>query len=90
MSKAWRGGSTSAWRRVRAQVLADNLARTGGACTARVAPDCSGVAEQVHHTRGRGETGDDPRHLAAVCRACNLHIGQPGRTHPRPTPRSNW
>lgn len=90
MSRAWRGGSTTAWRRTRAAVLADNRARNGGACTARVSPDCTGVADQVHHTKGRAVTGDDPRYLVAVCRACNLHIGEPGRDHPAPSPKSKW
>jgi hypothetical protein len=35
------------------------------------------MAEVVHHTLGRTVTGDDPRHLVAACKACNLHIGDP-------------
>lgn len=90
MSRAWSKGSTTRWRKLRAAVLAENLATAGGRCTAAVPGVCTGLAEQVHHTLGRGITGDDPRYLAAVCRACNLHIGEPGRISPEPTPHSRW
>lgn len=38
---------------------------------------CLGVATQVHHTRGRSVTGDDPTHLVAACAPCNLRLGDP-------------
>lgn len=90
MSKAWNKGSTTAWRRLRAQVLADNTATNGGRCTAGVSPECTGIADQVHHTQGRSVTGDDPRYLAPVCGPCNRHIGQPGRLNPDPRRRTSW
>jgi hypothetical protein len=85
MSKAWQGGSTRAWRRTRAAVLA----RDGGVCRVRVPGVCTGLAECVHHIHGRAMTGDDPAYLTASCTACNLHIGEPGRD-PAPIPRTLW
>ncbi len=38
---------------------------------------CTGVADTVHHTLGRGVTGDDPRYLMGVCAACNRKAGEP-------------
>jgi 5-methylcytosine-specific restriction endonuclease McrA len=102
VSRGWAGGSTRAWRTLRAAVLA----RDGFRCRAH--PDhctqarakshtCTGaaplsggpgVAGHVHHTRGREMTGDDPAHLVAACPACNLAIGEPGaRTATDPQPR---
>jgi hypothetical protein len=90
MSKAWQGGSTARWRKIRAAVLAENLATDGGRCQAVVPGVCTGLAEQVHHTLGRGVTGDDPRYLLPVCRACNLHIGEPGKVSPPHRTASKW
>lgn len=50
--------------------------RHGRACAA----PCTRYAAVVHHVRGRARTGDDPRHLAAVCAACNGHVGDPSAT----------
>ena len=87
----WEQGSTTAWRRVRALVLA----RDGYRCRAHADGWCAmvkgdhrctslapltggpGVAGHAHHTRGRDVTGDDPRFIVAACPACNLHIGNP-------------
>lgn len=90
MSKAWAKGSTSRWRRIRAAVLAANQADAGGKCQAAVQGVCTGQADTVHHTLGRAITGDDPRYLQAVCRACNLHIGEPGRQSPQPKVITKW
>lgn len=82
MSKAWAKGSTRAWRRIRAYVLARDghhcRAHRDGWCT-RVpgTHQCDERATQVHHTHGRATTGDDPRYLVAACKPCNLHIGDP-------------
>lgn len=89
MSRSWKSGSTRAWRRTRALVLARDgyrcRAHTDGWCdqvpgahycteiAALTGPD----AGHAHHTRGRSVTGDDPRYLVAACAACNLHIGDP-------------
>lgn len=40
---------------------------------------CTEAATCVHHTKGRGVTGDDPRYLVASCAPCNLKIGDPTR-----------
>ncbi len=89
MSRSWRGGSTSAWRRTRAAVLANNLATNGGRCTLQTTV-CTGQATEVHHTLGRSVTGDDPRYLQAVCGECNRYIGDPTKHEPRPKLRSRW
>jgi len=91
MSKSWSGGSTRAWRRLRARVLLrDRLlcrAHADGWC-ARERPgahDCSvrvalagPDAGHVHHTLGKARTGDDEQHLVAACGPCNRWIGEPG------------
>jgi 5-methylcytosine-specific restriction endonuclease McrA len=91
MSRSWAKGSTRAWRTLRAAILAANRQDNGGRCQLAIRGTCTGDADQVHHTRGKAVTGDDPRHLVACCRACNLHVGNPARTHrPRPRPTSKW
>lgn len=85
MSKAWRNGSTSAWRKLRQVVLA----RDGYRCQLKV-DGCTTVATHVHHVVGREATGDDPRHLVAACASCNLQVGDPRRHNPRPRPRTRW
>jgi 5-methylcytosine-specific restriction endonuclease McrA len=86
MSKQWAKGSTAAWRRVRAQVLA----RDGRRCRIQIVGVCTTVADQVHHTIGRAVTRDNPAHLIAACRACNLRVGDPTGHDPDPTPRRWW
>ena len=97
MSRSWAGGSTTRWRRTRAAILAAN---PGGRCQLNVGQGCprhsqpcpgicTGRADTVHHTNGKAH-GDDPRHLAAVCAACNLHVGNPATYDPQPQPRSRW
>lgn len=89
MSRNWEGGSTRKWRRIRAGVLQANLIENEGRCTLGL-DVCTGVATQVHHTEGRGETGDDPRYLQAVCGECNRKIGDPTQARPRPKRVSRW
>ena len=89
MSRTWAKGSTRAWRRLRAYVLARDgyrcRAHADGWC-AKVPGQhtCTGIAAlagpdagHAHHTRGKAVTGDDPRYIVAACQACNLHIGDP-------------
>ena len=78
---AWAGGSTTRWRKLRARILAANLASNAGRCAAAISGVCTGIATEVHHVKGRSVTGDDPKWLAALCRACNQHIGDP-QAHP--------
>jgi 5-methylcytosine-specific restriction endonuclease McrA len=80
VSKTWQGGSTRAWRRTRALVLA----RDGYTCKLQL-PGCQTTADCVHHTLGRAVTGDDPRYLAASCSPCNLALGEP-TPDPHPLP----
>lgn len=90
MSKAWAKGSTRSWRKTRAAVLA----RDGYLCQLRL-PDCTKYAPlrggHVHHTHGRDITGDDPTHMVAACRNCNLKTGDPTtQPDPPPRPRTRW
>ena len=91
MSRSWAGGSTTAWRKLRASVLEDNLLNNGGWCVLNIPGVCTGPATCAHHTQGRAVTGDDPRHLVAACEACNLHIGDPTKhADPAPRPLTKW
>jgi hypothetical protein len=97
MSKAWEGGSTRAWRRTRAAVLA----RDGYRCRAHPDGWCDragakphtctggaplhggpGVAGHAHHTQGRA--AGDEQLIVAACPSCNLAIGEPANLNDRP------
>ena len=81
----WDGrGSTRAWRRIRAQVLA----RDGYVCQLRLPGVCTIHATCVHHTIGKAVSGDDPRYLVASCQPCNGRIGDPQRPQRRRTQRA--
>jgi hypothetical protein len=75
VSRSWARGSTRAWRRTRAQVLA----RDGYRCQLRIEGVCTGMATCVHHTLGK-RYGDDPAHLVAACQPCNARVNDPART----------
>lgn len=97
VSKAWGKGSTRAGRKVRARVLLRDgyrcqLAYAGEWITADgQARHCMGAADCVHHTRGKGVTGDDPAHMVAACTPCNLRAGEPDpATDPPPRPMTRW
>lgn len=85
MSKAWAKGSTSAWRRIRVDVLGRDRYR----CRLQLA-GCTTIADQVHHTVPRTVVGDDPEYLVAACRHCNLKAGNPQRHEPAPRPTTAW
>lgn len=100
MSDAWRGGSTTAWRKVRAFVLARDAA-AGWRCRAHdqgwcaraaaSAHTCTSNPTVAHHTLGRAVSGDDPAHIVASCAACNLAIGDPAAAaDPQPTRATKW
>jgi hypothetical protein len=88
MSRAWRGGSTRAYRRTREIVLLENALEHGGACQIALPGQwdarngevrcCTGVADCVHHPYGKA-AGDDRRELVPACTPCNLKIGDPTR-----------
>jgi 5-methylcytosine-specific restriction endonuclease McrA len=86
MSKAWASGSTRKWRKVRAAVLE----RDGHRCRIKLADYCTSVATEVHHTVSREAAGDDPTHLVAACRTCNVKVGEPGRHDPAPRVNAWW
>lgn len=85
MSKTWAKGSTRAWRRLRATVLARDNYR----CRLQL-DGCTTQATHVHHTLGRAVSGDDPRYLEAACESCNLKVGDPTKHEPTPTYISRW
>jgi 5-methylcytosine-specific restriction endonuclease McrA len=97
VSRSWANGSTRAWRVTRALVLA----RDRYQCRLRIPGVCIGEAPlrgrmghpagHVHHTHGRATTGDDPAHMVAACRPCNLAVGDPTRKpDPDPRPVTRW
>lgn len=86
MSKAWSKGSTRAWRRTRAGVLA----RDGYRCQVQLEGVCTGRATCVHHTLGRAVSGDDPRYLVASCNECNTAVGEPRKYEPTSRPMTRW
>jgi hypothetical protein len=101
MSRSWQGGSTRAWRTLRAAVLL----RDGGLCQIRTPGTwivkrtgkqarCLVRASVVHHVLGKARTGDDMRYLQAACAPCNLHVGEPLRAgakrNPRPRVVTQW
>jgi 5-methylcytosine-specific restriction endonuclease McrA len=92
----WEGGSTRAWRKIRAYVLRRDQYR----CQLRIAGICKVRANCVHHLDGKA-LGDDPARCVASCTPCNLHVGDPNRardpqTHaitardPEPKQRTAW
>jgi 5-methylcytosine-specific restriction endonuclease McrA len=95
MSTAWRKGSTRAWRTLRRAILIRDqyqckLALPGEWPVWGGMARCTVVATQVHHTRGRAVTGDDPAYLVAACKACNLKVGQPTTTDPTHMEVTEW
>lgn len=87
-TKGWAGGSTRAWRTLRAAVLA----RDKGMCQLKIVGVCVQRSDpmHVHHTLGKAR-GDDPRYLVAACAPCNLHVGDPMRAaDPPAVPVTKW
>lgn len=98
MSRSWRGGSTSQWRRLRAYVLD----RDGHRCQMPVrggdgsngGATCGAFATHVDHITPRSKGGAflDPANCRAACAPCNLRRGAgdaPGRRRPSP-PGWSW
>lgn len=87
-----RKGSTRQGRKVRARVMADNLATTGGRCTLAIPGICTVRATQAHHTLGYYVTGDDARYMQATCAECNNKVGDPRRAAAKPQPKrlTSW
>lgn len=87
MSRAWRGGSTRAWRRVRPYVLA----RDGATCRKPKGDGiCGAPATTAGHIIPRCDGGtDDPANLRAECAACNYAGGAELANRNRPPVRPN-
>lgn len=94
MSKAWNktlGRTNDAkWRAIRFQVMTDNVAINNGRCVLRIDGVCTYYATEVHHTRSRAIVGDDPRYLVAVCKWCNLAVGEPEKHSPPIVTHTKW
>lgn len=104
MSKSWGGGSTRAWRTLRAAILYRDertSRRTGEPfCRLRVPGVCVGesVPMHVHHIHGKasgcaGCAADHPAHLESTCAPCNLHVGEPTKQQagdPPCRPMTRW
>jgi hypothetical protein len=92
VSKAWAGGSTRAWRRVRLLVLDRDkwtCQLCGGAINRRLRNPHPQSA-QVHHPLGKAY-GDDPAHLQAAHRLCNQRAGDPTSiADPQPKRVTQW
>lgn len=98
-SQHWGKGSTTKWRKIRAQVLTRDSYR----CQLRLAPKCDCTlpdckrfhgcttrADCVHHLDGKAN-GDDPNRCVASCTGCNLQIGDPTKdTDPGISVRTVW
>jgi 5-methylcytosine-specific restriction endonuclease McrA len=85
VSAAWSSGSTSAWRRTRAAVLARD-GWTCQHCGRHIHPRClvtgCPTCAHVDHVTPRSRGGsDDPSNLVASCARCNLGRGDRQR-HP--------
>jgi 5-methylcytosine-specific restriction endonuclease McrA len=89
VSKSWAQGSSKAWRALRRAILRANAAQNRGRCQVQIPGVCTGTAVEVHHVLGKRH-GDDPAHLVASCRECNLAIGDPNRKSPPPRPVTDW
>ena len=83
VSKAWKGGSTRAWRRTRERVLR----RDGYVCGLQEY-GCLGDATEVHHIRGKNDGGgDEDGNLVAACSVCHArHTREQQITSRRPRP----
>lgn len=96
MSKGWATGSTRAWRRIRALVLARDrqlaITTREAWCRLRVPGVCVGESRpmHVHHLDGKAY-GDNPARLVSACAPCNLRIGDPNKhTDPPSEPVTRW
>lgn len=82
---------SASWKRIRLEVLDHNAQYNRGKCTLAIPGVCTDRATQVHHTLGIQVTGHDPRYVAAVCKACNLHVGDPmAAPDPPVKPKDYW
>jgi 5-methylcytosine-specific restriction endonuclease McrA len=85
MSRAWAGGSNTAWRKTRALVII----RDNGRCQIRTPGICLIYADQVHHKLGKS-ISERLEDLEAACGPCNRRVGDPSTRDPTPQPRQQW
>jgi hypothetical protein len=86
VSRVWASGSTTAYRKFRALILA----RDKYACQLRL-PGCTITGNQLHHLLGVAVSGKvcAPEHACASCFACNRSIGEV-KGDPHPSSRTAW
>lgn len=92
MSEAWSGGSTRHWRKIRAYVLDRDrwICQLCGKPINRLLRHPHPHSAHVHHTKGKAY-GDNPEHLVAAHRQCNLDAGDPtAAPDPQPRPMTRW
>lgn len=70
MSRSWSGGSTRAWRALRAAVLEENVARNGGACQLAYPGEWQVVV------RGEGGYRAEPRRCTGVATEVHHLLGR--------------
>lgn len=91
-SRSWPNGSTRAYRKARDHVLD----RDGWTCQLCGKPidrrlrSRHPMSGSAHHTGDRALTGDNPRHMVAAHLLCNQQAGDPRKTDPTPTGRTQW
>lgn len=90
MSQGWEGGSTTAWRTVRAYVLA----RDGHLCRIGTEGVCTAIATCADHIIPKDMGGgDEETNLRAACEPCNLdRARKQAKLYEEPAPRrvSSW
>lgn len=87
MSRSWKHGSTTRWRRIRAAVLQ----RDHHTCAIK-GKGCTTHATHVDHIVPKHAGGDDAMtNLRAACETCNLSRRRSNPDHEPPPRRiSNW
>src|SRR5690606_16423883 len=75
MSKAWRGGSTRAWRKLRAQVLLNNRVTNAGRCQLALPGICTGETDghtlKAEQQRGTTRATSWPLAQLAISQSVN-------------------
>jgi 5-methylcytosine-specific restriction endonuclease McrA len=85
--RTWKGGSTTAWRRLRLAVLE----RDGYICRLRIPGVCTTRATHCDHVVPKSRGGlDTMENCRASCAACNTHRGAGPDPDPPHRPMTKW